>query len=430
MNNYKKLIFIGAGPASLLAGNILWKNGFHDFLILEKGLGVHERNKYDKNENICSSINGIGGAGLFSDGKLNFSPQIGGLPLKIMSSDRYQKWSEELKNLIPAKIVETDFSGIENFNKSNKDINFLAIEQRHVGTDYLPAIVDRLIDGFEKNILTDVDVTDVTKKDFGFEIILADGRTLECEELVVATGQRGAAFAKKLAVKMGVNVSSVVADIGVRLETEKNMFKALIDLQYDPKIYFKFGNKPTVRTFCTNPGGDVIVENKGDYVTINGHASITDQTDFTNTALMCRIENLENPKEYTEKLCRRISSVTGNKIGVQDISELIDTKPCSFKIRIPYVKMDIREYYDSLAYEPIVETLKKLNKILDKKLEGYIYFPEVKLYNDHIDIKKDSLEAQGTKGLYFLGDCCGVIHGLTNACLAGQSFAHTYLENI
>lgn len=423
-----KIIFIGAGPASLLAGHYLINHGFKDFLIFEKGLDLAGRNRKEKSR-LCSVVHGVGGAGLFSDGKFNFSPLIGGQPLEVISPRFFDKFVTKLKEILDLRCINVDQKGITTFNKKFVDVNFLSIRQAHIGSDRLQEVIKNLIKGLEDKILINNEVIEIEKKENRYLVYCANGNKYLAQKIIIATGQKGSQFAVKIAEKFEIPVKTSCADIGVRLETKKEIFEPLTNLQYDPKIYFSFGNSQ-VRTFCTNSGGDVIVENKDSYVSVNGFANNENKTPYTNTALMNQISTIINPKEYSENLCRRISMRTNNKIAVQDIAEILgNDRFCDFAVRIPYEKRDVRKEYDAFIVEPIVKTLRKINEILNDQLCGYIYFPEIKLYNDTITIEKDSFKAIGNEEIYFLGDCSGIIHGLTNACLSGMSFAQNFITN-
>ena len=79
------VVTIGAGPAGLFAGyELITKNKKLKVAIIEKGSRVKNRmcpmNKLKttcKNCKPCNILSGYGGAGTFSDGKLNFIPKLG-----------------------------------------------------------------------------------------------------------------------------------------------------------------------------------------------------------------------------------------------------------------------------------------------------------------------------------------------------------------
>ncbi len=85
MNHYD-VIIVGAGPAGIFAAReIVSSNKGLRVLLLEKGRDINERVCPLKVREIsckacpdCALLSGWGGAGAFSDGKLNLSKELGG----------------------------------------------------------------------------------------------------------------------------------------------------------------------------------------------------------------------------------------------------------------------------------------------------------------------------------------------------------------
>eukprot|EP01155_Anaeramoeba_flamelloides_P036969 Anaeramoba_flamelloidesc26746_g1_i1.p1 GENE.c26746_g1_i1~~c26746_g1_i1.p1 ORF type:complete len:166 (+),score=23.87 c26746_g1_i1:43-498(+) len=69
-NNVHKYLIIGAGPAGLSFASTLSRKNENNYIIVDQGKIIQERNHEDPVE----SILGIGGAGLYSDGKFSFFP--------------------------------------------------------------------------------------------------------------------------------------------------------------------------------------------------------------------------------------------------------------------------------------------------------------------------------------------------------------------
>ena len=94
------VVIVGAGPAGLFSAyELITKNKKLKIALLDKGSCVKNRvcpmNKLGvpcQNCNPCAILAGYGGAGTFSDGKLNFIPRLGKSDLtKYMSeSDAYK----------------------------------------------------------------------------------------------------------------------------------------------------------------------------------------------------------------------------------------------------------------------------------------------------------------------------------------------------
>jgi choline dehydrogenase-like flavoprotein len=94
------VIIVGAGPAGLFAAyELITKNKKLKVLLLDQGKLAEDRvctmNKFGtkcKNCKPCNILSGFGGAGTFSDGKLNYVAKLGKSDLyKYMNSDEAEK---------------------------------------------------------------------------------------------------------------------------------------------------------------------------------------------------------------------------------------------------------------------------------------------------------------------------------------------------
>lgn len=93
------VVIVGAGPAGLFAAyELITKNEKLKIALMDKGPRVKTRfcpmNKNNTkcvNCNPCRILSGYGGAGTFSDGKLNFIPKLG-------KSDLFKYMSESEAN--------------------------------------------------------------------------------------------------------------------------------------------------------------------------------------------------------------------------------------------------------------------------------------------------------------------------------------------
>ena len=146
------VVIIGSGPAGLFtAYKLVTENKNLKILMLEKGSKVSNRicpmNKLKvpcKNCKPCGVLSGYGGAGTFSDGKLNFIPRLGKSDLtKYMSESEANELIDETERIfnnfkMDAKVYP---SNIDEANEIKKKVaiagaKLLLIKQKHLGSDH------------------------------------------------------------------------------------------------------------------------------------------------------------------------------------------------------------------------------------------------------------------------------------------------------
>ena len=158
-DNMYDVIIIGAGPAGLFSAYELSKNKQLKILLLDQGRFAKNRLCPMNKKNIpctncqpCNILSGFGGAGTFSDGKLNFAPKIG-------KSDLMRYMHEETaKNLINETEEIFNHFGMDsksyptNLNEALEikrkvaiiGANLMIIKQKHLGSDKLPIYIQNI----------------------------------------------------------------------------------------------------------------------------------------------------------------------------------------------------------------------------------------------------------------------------------------------
>ena len=153
---------IGAGPAGLFtAYELITKNKKLKVVLIDRGFKVKKRvcpmNKNHvpcQNCNPCAILSGYGGAGTFSDGKLNFIPKLGKSDLT-----KYMLESEANQLIDETEKIFTDFkmnaevypSNMEEAREIQKRVaiagaKLLIIKQKHLGSDHLPEYIHGISD--------------------------------------------------------------------------------------------------------------------------------------------------------------------------------------------------------------------------------------------------------------------------------------------
>ena len=271
------VVIIGAGPAGLFtAYELINKNKNLKILMLDKGSKVKNRvcpmNKLGvpcKNCNPCAVLSGYGGAGTFSDGKLNFIPRLGKSDLtKYMAESEAEKLIDETEEIFTEFKMDAEVypSNLDEAKEIKKEVakagaKLLLIKQKHLGSDHLPQYIMGIEDyltkkGVElkdKTDVTDIETIDVNNHEITY-MVGKEEYKVNSKYVVVAPGRTGAKWIQELADKYKIPYLSQSIEIGVRVEVRKEILEDITNVIYDPTIFIKtktYGDE--IRTFCTNP---------------------------------------------------------------------------------------------------------------------------------------------------------------------------------
>ena len=183
-DNMYDVIIIGAGPAGLFcAYELIENNPKLKIALIDKGHKEDTRICPMKinggkclNCNPCQIMSGYGGAGTFSDGKLNFIPKLGKSDLfKYMSQSEAYKIIDDTEEIFTKFNMDSEIypSNMEEAKQLQKDVaktgaRLLIIKQKHLGSDKLPQYIKNFTDYLtNKGVETyeNMDVVDIISKD-------------------------------------------------------------------------------------------------------------------------------------------------------------------------------------------------------------------------------------------------------------------------
>ena len=315
------VVIVGAGPAGLFAAYELSKNKNLKVLLMDSGKFAKDRfcpmNKSKKeciNCNPCNIMSGYGGAGTFSDGKLNFVPKLGKSDLfKYMSEEEAYNLIDDTEKIFNEFGMDSDVypSNLDEANKIKKKValegaRLMLIKQKHLGSDKLPTYIQNFTDYLSENnieLLDNSNVIDINSvsKDL-HEITYIKNKkenSIKTKKVIVAPGRTGAKWVQELADKYKIPYVSQSIEIGVRVEVRKEIMEDICSIIYDPTIFIKTETyQDEIRTFCTNPGGFVAKENYYGYICVNGHALKEIKSNNSNFAFISKV-NLTEPVTNT-----------------------------------------------------------------------------------------------------------------------------------
>ncbi len=458
------VVIVGAGPAGLFAAyELIEKNKKLKIAILDRGKKVCNRFcPMNKNKvacvncNPCNILSGYGGAGTFSDGKLNFIPKLGKSDLfKYMGQEEAYALIDETESIFNKFKMDSDVypSNMDEAKQIEKKValtgaRLLLIKQKHLGSDHLPEYIDDLCTYLTKHnveLFEGTDVTDiVSKSEYEHEVIYNIGKkesSVKCKSLIVAPGRTGAKWVQELADKYKIPYLSQSIEIGVRVEVRKHIMEDICNIIYDPTIFIKtdtYGDE--IRTFCTNPGGYVTKENYYGYICVNGHALKEKKSMNSNFAFISKVsltEPVTNTRLYGESIARIANVLGDGKPIIQSLKDLRSGRRSEWhRLNKGFIEPTLKDCVagDLALVLPhriitnILEGLDKLDKIIPGVAndETLLYGPEIKFFSN--EIETDNKFKLKDYSIYFVGDGAGKAGNIVTAAATGLVAAKDILK--
>lgn len=459
MKRYYDVIIVGAGPAGIFSALELIEQKDAKILIIEKGNDLGKRIcPMEKQKTSCLTcpecalLSGWGGAGAFSDGKLNLSPEIGGFLSRYIGMDKLKSLITYVDEIYvrygaPKKTYGGNTEEIHEIERlaSKNNLLFIPSKIRHIGTDRCKTLLKKIKEGLNQKveILFNSEAGRIITKRGKFAgIRLKDGRSLYSEFLILTPGREGSRWLEKEAKRLRLTLLRNPVDIGLRVEVPASVFEPLTRITYEPKLIFhsrKFHDK--VRTFCVNPYGEVVKEYLKGIWTVNGHSYAHRKTNNTNFALLVSTsftEPFDEPILYGRYIAE-LANLLGKGVIVQRLGDLkqgrrstheriskgsveptlTDATPGDLSFVIPY-----RYICDILE---MLEALDSIAPGLDSE-HTLLYGAEVKFYSRYPKLT-ESLETE-IENLFAAGDGAGVTRGLIQASTSGVIVAREIAKRL
>ena len=446
-------IIVGAGPAGIFAALELTKNNNNlSVLILEKGRSLENRIcPADINKtacqtcSLCAKTTGWGGAGAFSDGKLNIAETnldigitdyITPVNFRRLVKEADQLW---VKFGAPQKIYGTDERKIKKIKllTDKADLDFKVSPIRHLGTENTINVLKKMYIFLNKKVK--IKFKSRVKKiliDRGKVkgVLLDDGTKFYSKYIIIAPGREGATWFAGQTAELGLKQINNPVEIGVRVEIPAKVMKDLTDVLYEAKFSYKtriFADR--VRTFCMCPNGFVTVENidgERRMKSVNGHSFQNRKSENTNFALLVKTDftyPFTEPNLYGAYITGLANLLSGG-ILVQRIGDLLAGRRSTLqRIKDGRVKPTLKtavpgDLAFALPYRHLTGLLEML-KSLDKVAPGVfsfdtlLYGVEVKFFSSSLKLSR-YLETE-IENLFACGDGAGVSRNLLHASVSG-----------
>lgn len=443
-------IIVGTGPSGLFTAlELISKKPRARLLFLEKGPDLHAR-IHPKGP--ADLISGWGGAGAFSDGKLNLTPEIGGNLLEYMRRAELETLIAHVDRFYrrfgaPARVYGGDREAVRTLSEraTVHGLRFIPSRIRHLGTDRCFPLLKRIRQFLrgKVEIRFGEEVRRVlTRRRRVVGVQTASGERLAAGAVVLAPGRGHADWLEAEAKRLGLTTLQNPVDIGVRVEIPAAVLEPVTSVVYESKfLYTSSTFKDAVRTFCMNPYGEVIQEIHDSLITVNGHSYSRRRSENTNFAILVSTvftEPFHEPVAFG-KFITRLANMLGERVIIQRLGDLqMGRRSTPERIRMGRVRPTLSEATPGdlsfvIPYRFLRDILEML-EVLDKVAPGInstdtlLYGVEVKFYSLRLKLTS-SFEAE-VAGLFAVGDGAGVSRGLIQASASGAVAAREIAKRL
>ena len=458
------VIIIGAGPSGIFcAYELIQKKPDMKILMVEKGRPIEKRVCPKRTTKVCvgckpcSITTGFAGAGAFSDGKLSLSPDVGGNLPEILGYDKTIELLKESDNIYLKFGADTNVYGldkqkeIEEIRRKAINANLKLIECpiRHLGTEEGYKIYTRLQEHLLAQGVTmefNTMVKDIIIEEDRVKGVLTDkDETCYAPEIVSAIGREGSDWFSHICGDHGIETQVGTVDIGVRVEVRDEVMKFLNDNLYEAKlVYYTPTFDDKVRTFCTNPSGEVATEYyENGLAVVNGHAYKSKEYKTNNTNFALLVSNrftkpFNEPYRYGKHVAS-LSNMLAGGVLVQRFGDLVGGRRTNeHRMSKSFVRPtltaavpgDLSLTLPKRQLDNIIEMIYQLDKIAPgtANYDTLLYGAEVKFYSARLQLTEELETA--LPNFFAAGDGAGVTRGLAQAGASGVQAARAVVKRM
>ncbi len=311
----RRIVIIGSGPAGLFCGYELAINGYKP-VILERGADMDTRTEiverfWNGGElDLATNVQfGEGGAGTFSDGKLNTAVK-----------DKEGRGERVLE-------IFVEHGANENIRYESKP---------HIGTDVLKSVIKNIRNRFIEaggEIFFETQATGFIRDDSGRVCaVMAGEKRFDCDMAVLAIGH-SARDTFKMLCDMGVSMQPKPFAVGFRVEHPQKLInlsqygimegKALPASPY--KLTTTTASGRGVYSFCMCPGGYVVnASSEKGHLAVNGMSYNARDGHNANSAIIITVDpsdfggsDVLSGVEFQRRLEKKAYDLAGGKIPVE-----------------------------------------------------------------------------------------------------------------
>ena len=425
-------IVVGAGPAGLFAAYVFALNNMAP-IIFERGKKVEDRTK-DILEfwetgvlNTASNVQfGEGGAGTFSDGKLN--------------------------TLVNDKLGRNQFV-LEMFVKFGAPSNILYDNKPHIGTDILKQVIANMRDeiislGGEFYFNSQVD--DFLIEEGKIKGVISGGESFYSDAVVLAIGHSARDTFKTL-YELGFDMEAKDFAVGFRIEHPQVMIsEAMYGPEFEKlepapyKLAHNLDNGRGVYSFCMCPGGFVVnSSSEENRLVVNGMSYSKRDSKNANSAIVVSVGAKEFDKsnplsgiEFQRQIEAKAFSLANGKIPQQLYGDFKENR-----LSVGYGNFSsetkgktacglLSEIFSQEINQSIIDAMGHFGT----KIKGFDRYDAIlsgveSRTSSPVRINRDEQFQSNIRGLYPCGEGAGFAGGITSAAMDGLKVAEAVIAN-
>lgn len=436
------VLIVGSGPAGLFCAGRLREAGVGNILVIEQGKAMRRRICPDSalcDCRPCDVLEGEGGAGSFSDGKITLSATRGTHGAELFTPQQaslLRRVEQIIRRFAPA-VADYPPAGDLAALRGHEDtgLAFSSYPLIHLGSDGIREFGRAYAAHLEQTgvrLAVGTQATELLADDGQVAGVVVRDRhsrastVIPTSRVVMACGLAGAAWLEDQLRQAGVQQRTGPADFGIRLETTSAALSTFTGEFYDFKLARHVGGIG-LRSFCVNGDGFIAAEyHRGLGIRgVNGHSYLGRKSGQSNLAIVATItqEHHVDPKAYVRQLAAAVNAAAGGYPIRQQLADLLPgcRSPAGVRVTNPKTRPGrLQDVLPAALLEAFCGYINAMGQVEPAVLagDGLVYAPEIKYYAYQVPVDQ-TWQSTDIAGLYVTGNAAGYTASLSAAALTG-----------
>lgn len=429
------VLVAGAGPAGLFAAlGVLATDSSARVLVIDAGRDIDERRHETHPGSRRDLISGIGGAGLFSDGKLCLDLEVGGaLPTSTDRATR-RRLLESVAAVFGVRVPTARPHIVDRRTESaggtGLDLSYYPVV--HIGTDHCAAVVRKLRERIRASGGTIMPATRLRHLnglggEFAATIESQAGvQDVQANNVVLALGKTGARMQQRLCERLGASIDPVPMYLGLRIEYSQQALAPFFNGLRDPKYKLHLDDGTKVKTHCASDGGFVVPLYYDALPVAGGHAMRDESSGKSSMAILW--DGIRGAESYrvARRIMRQTARNSRGRLLVQRLGDYLLHRPSISSVvarsrpsTVRWMAGDVRRVLPESFFGPFELFLCRLAEAYPEILDddALMFAPAIEWWMNRVETD-GNLQTSRT-GLYVAGDGGGWSQGIVHSAATG-----------